>query len=262
MSAQITKRTYKPLLFAHRGSTLLAPENTQAAFDLALHYQSDVLEIDVRLSRDGYVMVTHDETLDRTTDGKGAVIKLPMHELKKLDAGYRFIDLTGKRYRDIGLKLLSLQELFDLYPGVGVNIDIKDKSVKAAEAVADCIKQYAADRWINVGSFHETVIRRFRQIAPEVSTAASRNEVAGLYFKSTLPLDPVYRYLQIPVRYWGIPLHGQRFISKVQKAQLKVVYWTINDAKRMHVLLKKGANGVVTDRPDIALRVFKEHGIK
>lgn len=246
----------QPRLFAHRGTALLAPENTQAAFDFALGFQSDVLETDVRLSRDGAVMVTHDDTLQRTTNGAGRVRDMTLHELKKLDAGCKFKDLNGNPYEGDRLELLTLDELFEHYPATSINIDIKDNDVDAAIAVAKALERLAPSQWVNVGSFHAKVIKQFRLSAPSVSTAATRQEVARLVFggapESALP----YQILQIPVSYWGVQLNRKPLIKKVQAAGAQIVYWTINDAKQIRRLLECGANGVVTDRADIAQREF------
>lgn len=255
-----------PKLFAHRGTSLLAPENTQAAFDLAVQYQADVLETDVRLSKDGVVMVTHDETLQRTTNGSGRVRDHSLQALKQLDAGCGFRDLSGNPYQGPSLSLLTLDELFDQYPDVGINIDIKDNDAEAARAIAEVIKRRCdrpgASQWINVGSFHAPVINQFRQLAPEVSTAATRQEVARLVFGGTNRLIPNYRLLQIPESYWGIQLNRDRLINKVHRLGCEVAYWTINDAQQINKLLKKGCDGVVTDRPDLALLEYQRLGFK
>lgn len=246
----------KPRLFAHRGSALMAPENTVAAFDFALKHKSDVLETDVRLSRDGTVMVTHDETLERTTNGLGLVRDLDLSDLKNLDAGCKFNDENGNPHDGDQLKLLTLDELFEHYPDVGINIDIKDNDVQAATAVAKVVTRYANSRWTNVGSFNASVIQHFRRCAPNISTAATRQEVARLVFgrapKKALP----FQILQIPVAYWGIQLNRKPLIKKVQAAGAQIVYWTINDTNQMQQLLDKGANGVVTDRADLAQSAF------
>lgn len=256
----------KPRLFAHRGTSLLAPENTQAAFDLAVRYQCDVLETDVRLSKDGVVIVTHDETLERTTNGYGRVRDYQLHELKRFDAGANFRDLTGAPFNGPRQQLLTLDELFQLYPHVGINIDIKDNNPLAAAAVAKVItasqRNLNPTQWINVGSFHANVTHAFRREAPNISTAATRQEVARIVFGSTKRIIPNYQLLQIPMSYWGIALNGPRLINKVQQMGCEVVYWTINDAQKITQLLNKGCHGVVTDRPDLALAEFERAGIK
>jgi len=157
---------HPPQLYAHRGSTVLAPENTIAAFDLALGYECDVLEIDVRLSKDNVVMVTHDVTLERTTDGTGFVRDFTQAELQALNAAAQFTDLEGKPYRGPSQQLLTLEEMLQRYPTIGINIDIKDPEREAAEAVASVLNSVSHNQWINVGSFHAPVLRYFRQLAP------------------------------------------------------------------------------------------------
>jgi len=255
-----------PRIFAHRGTSLLAPENTQAAFDLALRYRADVLETDVRLSKDGIVMVTHDETLQRTTNGSGLVRDYTASELKRFDAAHGFVDVYNQPYCGGPLPMLTLAELFDLYPTTGINIDIKDNVLQAANAVANVIldrqKKGLCKQWINVGSFHANVIKQFRVCAPQISSAASRQEVARVVFGSTRRIVPAYRLLQIPVSYWGIRLTGDRLIDKVHRMDCEVAYWTINDAVQIQSLLKKGCDGVVTDRPDLALLEFERMGLR
>jgi len=256
----------KPRVFAHRGSSLMAPENTQAAFDLALQYRADVLETDVRLSKDGIVMVTHDETLQRTTNGSGLVRDYTASELKRFDASHGFTDLNNEPYSGKPLSMLTLAELFEQYTSVGINIDIKDNDPQAAKAVAKVIQNEQnkgqSRQWINVGSFHADIIKQFRAQAPQISTAATRQEVARIVFGSTKRMVPDYCLLQIPVAYWGIRLNRERLINKVHSMNCKVVYWTINDTTHIHKLLKKGCDGIVTDRPDLALLEFERLGFK
>ncbi len=250
-------------LYGHRGTSILAPENTSVAFDLALELGVDVLEIDVRLSRDNVVMVTHDETVDRTTDGTGAVKSCTYDALKRLNAGYRFVNPDGRSYRSDKISLLSLDELFEQYPTTRINIDIKDNALVAANEVANCIDRYDCTQRVNVGSFHAAPLQHFRNLLPRVTTAATQREVAALYFsrwsphgrtdESTLP----YQYLQIPTRYIGLPLASSAFINFAKRRSIKTVYWTLNDVKLIQATLDAGAQGIVTDRPDIAAPLIK-----
>lgn len=244
-------------IYAHRGSTVLAPENTAVAFDLALGHRADVLETDVRLSRDGVVFVTHDARLERTTDGAGRVRESMAGALGRLDAGYRFVDPDGRAARGTGVTLLTLEALLERYPDTRVNIDIKDPEDVAADAVADVIERAGAAARVSVGSFHAPTLARFRTISPDVATAATRDEVAALYFgrllprarrPSTLP----YRWLQIPPTWHGIPLATRAFIEAARSREVGAIYWTINEPDAMRALLERGASGIVTDRPDLA----------
>lgn len=247
--------------FAHRGTTLLAPENTSAAFDVAIGVRADVLETDVRLSRDGVVIVTHDRTVDRTTDGSGAVRDHTHAALARLDAGYRFTDSRGgSPWRGRGLTLLTLDELLDRYPHVGINIDLKDPDPAAARAVAGILSRRTRPGFCNVGSFHAEVIRDFRRLAPDITTAAHPAEVAALLASSWLPpFRPrvAYRYAQIPVRRHGLSLDRPRLIRRARELGADTIYWTINEPAEMRRLLERGAAGIVSDRPDLLQPVIE-----
>lgn len=280
-----------PRIYAHRGSTLLAPENTQLAFDRALSMGADVLETDVRLSADNQVIVTHDADVNRTTDGKGTVRSLPLSELKALDAGFRARSVSGETFSGQGVELLTLDELFELYPDTAVNIDIKDPFSEAAEAVSNCIQRHQRKNHTTVGSFHSDLLLHFRRTAPEVPTAAVRHEVARLYFnRLAIPpgginlagltrrslssdqsspsvdnkslADNNFAALQIPVSYKLIPLATRRFIARAKASGFEICYWTINKPSQMRRLLLLGADGIVTDRPDLADQVFRELGLR
>jgi len=245
-----------PWLFAHRGTSSLAPENTAEAFDLAMQARADALEIDVRISRDRQIIVTHDADLSRTTNGNGLVADYSLVQLKRLDAGYHHRDINNQtNWRGKSVRLLTLKELFTEYPNVGINIDIKDRSEDAAKLIADELTTLDDGRWINVGSFHDRIIKYFRSYNDRFSTAASRSDVATLYFGRRFPGSGGSRImnkaggrvLQIPEAYMGLPLNTEAFIQRVQAADRQVMYWTINDEDRMKTLLARGANGLVSD---------------
>ena len=247
----------RPRVYAHRGSTILAPENTARAFDLALGFGADVLETDVRLSRDGVVFVTHDARLERTTDGRGAVREHTARALARLDAGYRFRSPDGRPARGENVRLVTLEALLERYPDTLVNVDVKDADGAAAEAVARTIERAGANERVTVGSFHAPTLARFRAVAPGVATAATRGEVARLYFGRLLPTRGApaplaYRWLQIPPVWRGIPLATPAFVAAARARGVGAVYWTINRPEEMRELARRGASGIVTDRPDLA----------
>ena len=244
--------THPMLLYAHRGSTVLAPENTLPAFELALAHGADVLEIDVRLSRDGEVIVIHDERVDRTCNAQGRVRDMSLSALKKLNASHHYTDLDGRSLRQAGTSLITLSELFEYLPQAAINIDIKDNAQEAAVAVANVIKNAERVSTVNIGSFHSQALAHFRDALPEATTAASQSEVAQLYFRRGLYRHAAFEYLQIPRRYMGIPLDTHSFIQHATQRGIKTVYWTINDQNTMHQLFKRRVTGIVTDRIDIA----------
>lgn len=232
-----------------------------AAFELALSAKADVLEIDIRMSRDGHLIVTHDASLVRTTNAKGLVADYTLEALKTLDAGYQFTDAdTGHPWRGKGLTLLSLAELFAAFPNVGINIDIKDAHEQAAKRAASELRKLNDGRWINVGSFHPKIVNAFRAYAPEISTAATQWDVATHYFGRWLP-SPIRKpllkraqgqVLQIPERWNGLALNSAAFIQHIQSEHQSIMYWTINDASSMRTLLERGANGIVSDNVLVA----------
>lgn len=235
---------------------VLAPENTLPAFELALSHGADVMEIDVRLSRDNQVIVIHDERVDRTCNGHGRVRDQSFAQLKKLNAGYHFTDLDGRSHRQYNTGLMSLAELFDCLPDVPVNIDIKDNSEQAAMAVARVIDEAERHHTVNVASFHTLPITLFREQQPDITTTATQSEVARLFFMRRMYKRPVFEYLQIPLQYLRIPLATPDFIRHARARDIKTVYWTINDPVTMQSLLDRGVSGIVTDRADIAAPLF------
>lgn len=259
-------KTGAPLLLAHRGSSILAPENTFHAFDIGMAARADVLEIDVRISRDLEVIVIHDARVDRTTDGTGKVLDFTLRHLKKLDAGYRHRSPDGATFRGNQLRLPTLSELYEAYPDVIVNIDIKDKTFQAARLLAEAIERAGAEHRTVVASFHGAVLRHFRKVAPHIATSATFLEVGGLYFSpGSRPAinrrrSPVA--LQIPRHFKGLRLDTRRFIEKIHTSGRLANFWTVNDMEDVRQLLSRGADGIVTDRPDLALDVFREFGFK
>lgn len=262
MNDQSARR--KPLLLAHRGTSLLAPENTVPAFDFALAHRADVLEIDVRLSSDNQVMVFHDETLERTTNGSGLLRAKDAASLKQLDAAFHFTLHGQQPARESGVRILTLGELLDRYP-LRVNIDIKDIDEAAVVAVAEAVRDSgAADRCV-LASFHDQQVYRCRALFPQLRTGMSLSEIKRYYFRfvtGQLSGDQHSAGLfQVPVSYYCLPLAGHRFIRSIHRGGGEINFWTINDPVQMKQLLSRGADGIVTDRADLACEVISSSDI-
>src|SRR5687768_11716658 len=143
------------LVYAHRGGAALAPENTIAAFDRGMQEGADGLEFDVRLSRDGVVVVHHDPTLERTTSGQGPVSALTAEELAQLDAGHKFSDSKGTfTFRGQGIGVPRLDEVVRRYPDARLIIEMKDDSEAMAEAVVDVLRKEGAIERASLASFY------------------------------------------------------------------------------------------------------------
>lgn len=251
-------------VFAHRGGAALAPENTLVAFDLGLALGADGLELDVRLSRDGVVVVHHDPTVDRTTDGRGAVAALTADELARLDAGHRFGASDGHPYRGRGLGVPRLREVLDRYRGVPMIVELKiDAPELAARAIAD-VRAADAAGYVAFGSFKQGVLNAARAGAPEIPTGASTAEVRRVLWRSRLgraARRPPYRMLQVPEIRGGQRVVSRRFVGAAHRADLPVQVWTIDREEDMRRLLAWGVDAIITDRPDVAVRVVGGHGM-
>jgi len=270
-ASDISLPSKRPAVYAHRGSSTVMPENTCAAYDWALAQGADVLETDVRLSAQGTLFMFHDEQLNRTTNGTGPVKDADDAEILALDAAYHFVNTDGSSLRDQDIGLITLATLFERYPNTRINIDIKDNSQRAVDEIVRLIRHFDRTRLTTVGSFHTKVIRSLRALAPEVRTAALKEEVAQLYFGRLLPgsspmahntrIEKPYKALQIPLRYYGIPLTKTAFIAHCRKIGMDLVYWTVNEQEEMEKLTALGVDGIVTDRPDLAKEVVGDGSV-
>ncbi len=249
-----------PLLFAHRGGGRLAPENTLEAFHDAVHrWGADVLETDVRLSRDGELVVIHDPTVNRTTDGEGSVSDLDWAELSRLDAGYRFVDLAGAHsFRERGVRIPRFEAMLDALPGVRINVDAKDP--RAARPLIDLLHRRGETHRVLVASeFEET---RADRLGYEGPFSATRKQIRAFYFLHRLPRGagwmPRTDAFQIPWRWEGRQVASERWIRESQRRNIPVHVWTVDDPGVMHTLLDWAVDGIQTDRPDLLARVLHE----
>ena len=245
-----------PVNLAHRGASARAPENTLEAFRLAVESGAGGLELDVHLTRDGHVVVIHDSTLDRTTDGTGPVAEMTLDELREPDAGHNFSPDDGDTlpYRGLGLHIPTLAEVLREFPGVAVNIDIKADRPGIEAAVLNVLREASAEGRVLVVSSRRSAVRRFRRMTEgRISTGASRWETGVFYGLSNLRLEqllrPAYDALQVPVRHRGIPLVTQRFVDAAHATGVRVDAWTINEPGEMRRLLDLGVDVIMTDRP-------------
>ena len=246
-----------PVNLAHRGASASAPENTLEAFRLAVRSGAGGIELDVHLTRDGYPVVIHDPTLDRTTNLTGAVSGMKLDEVRGADAGYCFSPDGGKTYpyRGTGLRVPTLAEVLRGCPGVAVNIDMKADRPGIEAAVLDVLRRLDAAGRALVVSSRFGAVRRFRGISEgRISTGASRWETAVFLLASNLRLErllvPDYDALQVPPRHRGIPLVTRRFVQAARARNVRVDAWTINEKEQMRSLLDLGVDVIMTDRPE------------
>ncbi|MGH3089479.1 MAG: glycerophosphodiester phosphodiesterase [Rubrobacteraceae bacterium] len=253
-----------PVNFAHRGASWHVPENTLEAFELGVETGAGGLEMDAHPTRDGEVVVIHDDTVDRTTDGSGLVREKTLEELSRLDAGYRFSpDGASFPFRGKGVRISTLREVYEEFPEAVVNVEIKEDLPGIEGRVLRVIEECGAEKRTLVASFSHAVMRRFRKVSGgRIPTAASRFEISVFYFLSRACLEklvPVeYEALQVPVKHRGLEIVTPRFIRAAHSRGVRVDAWTINDEKEMRRLLDLGADVIMTDRPEALSRVLAE----
>jgi glycerophosphoryl diester phosphodiesterase len=263
---RVRKRTVRgewPVNVAHRGASTLAPENTIEAFRLAVEAGAGGLELDVHMTRDGHIVVIHDATVDRTTNGSGAVSEMTLDELRRFDAGHNFSPDGGstRPYRGRGVWVPTLGEVIEEFPGVTVNIEIKAGTPGIEETVLGILRDANALGRALVVSTPHAIVKRFRKISSgHISTGASRWEIGVFYILSRLRLErlvrPAYDALQVPLLHRGILVVTPRFIRAAQARGVRVDVWTINQAEEMRRLLDLGVDVIMTDRPGTLAEVL------
>ncbi|MGI9049548.1 MAG: glycerophosphodiester phosphodiesterase [Rubrobacteraceae bacterium] len=239
---------------AHRGDSDSFPENTLAAFEAGVSAGADGLELDVHMTRDGYIVVIHDDTVDRTTNGAGLVRDMTIIGLRDLDAGYWFSPENGYPHRGRGLYASTLSEVLNRFPQAFVNLEIKEARPGIEAVVLDVIRSAGAQDRVVVAAANHRIMRRFRKVSGgRVSTSASQLEIRVFYLFSRLRLErllrPSYDALQVPPRYGSVTVVTPRFVEAAHRLGVRVDVWTINNPVEMRRLLEFGADTIMTDRP-------------
>ena len=224
----------RPLVFAHRGGSALAPENTIAAFDNGLALGADGLELDVHLSRDGVVVVHHDRTLNRTTTLAGPVAARSADELARVNVP-------------------ALADVLARYPDVRIIVEMKENRAELAAATIEVIRRAGAVERVCLGSFGRRVLRAARAIEPSIATSAAREEVRWWLYRSRCrwPVARVgYSGFQVPEVSGATRVVSRRFVDYAHRAGLGVQVWTVDEEADARRLLGWGVDALITDRPD------------
>ncbi|MEA2008719.1 MAG: glycerophosphodiester phosphodiesterase family protein [Chloroflexota bacterium] len=244
------KRLPKPAIIAHRGASAYAPENTLSAFELAAQQQADAVELDIHLSADGYVIVIHDNTVDRTTDGEGLVSTLPLAALKELDAGSAY----DNAFR--GEKIPTLAEVFEtIGKKIFINVELKKDTAtteKLTENVAKCVRDHNMTSRVLFSSFYPTVLWQIAKLLPDTPR--------GLLVYRGLPGFLARTWLKELVPHQSLHLTlkdaKQDLIDRVHRQGRSVFVYTINNPTNIQRLIKLGIDGIFTDDPYLALRTM------
>jgi len=254
---------HKPLVLAHQGGEGQWPSNTLLAFQSAAQAGADVLDTDMHLTKDGTPILMHDQTVDRTTDGTGAIRDLTLAEIKQLDAAYDFStdDSQTHPYRGQGVTVPTLEELFQAFPDKRFGIEIKQtEPIETAKRFCAVIRQYQMQDQVLISSFRQENMDAFRKECPEVATSATENEVKLFYVLHLLGMTraftPNYSSFQVPETSGSIYLLTSQFVSAARERNLPIVPWTINKEADLQRMIDLGVDGINTDYPDRLLKLL------
>ncbi|MGH2725042.1 MAG: glycerophosphodiester phosphodiesterase [Actinomycetota bacterium] len=282
------------LHIAHQGGEIEAPSNTLFAFGTALRKGADVLELDVHATADRELVVLHDPTVNRTTNGSGRVDQMTLEQIKDLDAAYWFVPgcgtchghpveayvyrglATGDRPFPDRLRMFSpndfavptLREVLVAFPGRLINIEIKNTAPDTApyeRELAILLAELGRTDDTIVVSFLDHAEELFKLWAPEVHTATATAQTALFWASGQGPLpgapNPRYQALQVPIVFEGVTVVTPEFVQEAHANGLAVHVWTIDDRQTMQWLVDIGVDGIMTNRPTILERVLRNAGV-
>jgi glycerophosphoryl diester phosphodiesterase len=242
---------HTPANIAHAGAQGHAPANTIEAFDLALELGADTLEMDLQITADDEIVTHHDGTVDRQTDGSGAIRDMTLDEIQRLDAGE-------------GTRIPTLEEVFETFPDTFMVIELKtDGGAAIVEAVAERVEAHDRHDSVVVASFDVDYLRAFRQRLPGVATAMAEDEIRTFYILQRIGL---HRWWRPPGEHFHVPEHEgdihvvvPGLVQAAERLGIDVHVWTVNEPEAMRRLLDAGAHGIFTDYPDVLAEVIDAH---
>lgn len=237
----------KTLILAHRGASGYAPENTMEAFELAVKMGADGIELDVHFTADGEVVICHDEKIDRTSNGQGLVTDYMLSELKTFDFGYRF---NGEKRT--GVKIPTLDEVYELISPLDmlVNVEIKSADPKIIKACDTIAKRHAMRDKVIYSSFNHFQIQKAKEIIENAFIAPLYNfnmlnpwnYCLDIGAKATHPKQTQIKLIK-------------DYVKDCHDRGIRVHTWTVNTKEDMEFLLNEGVDAIITNYPDIAIRI-------
>ncbi|MCP5047358.1 MAG: glycerophosphodiester phosphodiesterase [bacterium] len=240
-----------PIRLAHRGSCLLWPENTMTAFQGAINHGCHYIETDLHVTKDGTIVMFHDNTLDRITNATGPINEWHWNDLSKLDAAYHFKPEEDYPLRGKSINIPTLEETMDVFPNTRFNLDLKQPNIEST--IADFINKYNYHDRVLITSFTGSRSRKCLKLLKH-PTATSAGFRQALFFwalsriKLRLPLQ--VNALQVPPCKGSLTVVDKKLINAAHALGIQVHAWVINDPDEMRRLLDLGVDGIVTDRID------------
>ena len=290
----------RPLIAAHRGGKNLQPENTLKAIDYSYeNFKIDIIELDLYLTKDNYLILNHNSTINACTELKGQdkyyIRDHTLSEIQKFNFGYNFEDKNGNfPYRDLlngveeekkseilkenKLRVLTIEELFEAYKDSGIYyiIEIKDsneRGFKAADILVDLIKNYNLEEKVVIGTYNTEVEKYLNKEYKDIMRGASMGSAAKFIVTTMLGVNlfdnSTFCALQIPTDYdikitdnfeFTLRLDKKSYIKRAHRRGISVQFWTINDKEEMRELIELGADVIMTDNPDVLYELLIEMG--
>lgn len=268
------------LNWAHQGGAREAPSSTLFAMRRALERGADAFELDVHRSADGHLVVCHDATVDATTDGHGPIASLTLAQLKGLDNAYWFVPgrghtagadpdeyvLRGRAPDDGELGVATLREVLEAFPGVFLNLDIKQTAPEVVPYEADLARvlaDYGRVDDVIVASFNDACTEEFRRHSPKVGISPGSQGVARLHRAVRRGEDPGplgWAAVQVPPRSGDVEIVTPDFVAAAHRGGAAVHVWTIDEPDEMRGLIGLGVDGVMTDVPSVLSDVVAAAG--
>ncbi len=269
----------RPIVYAHQGGALEAPSSTLASFHRAVDLGCEALEMDVHCSRDGVLVVAHDDTVDATCDRTGVIAEMDWGDLKGLDNAYWFVDelgaVTGQPTSAYQLRgrapsapefgFARLEDVLEQFPKTYLNFDIKETAPAVAayeQKLASTLRRFGRSTDVIVASFHDHALDMFRSVAPEIHTSLGPRDSLAIGLAIRGETDEIQLHescvaLQLPTHFGRTEILDAEFVKGAHERMLAVHAWTIDDGEEMKRLLIRGIDGLISDRPSIAVDVVR-----
>ncbi len=252
MNKTLRESAKKTLNIAHRGASAYRPENTMEAFMEAITLGANIIETDVRQTVDGHLVLIHDETVDRTTDGTGAISEFTIKQVKALDAG-------------MGTRIPTLEEVFShfIQDGVILNLEIKCPGIEM-NVVEMAHRLYRSDR-VLICSFQPSVLRKVKETDQEIKTGLLVGRTRPIrslaWIKGLFPLS-TFRKLRADTLHQHVRLAHPYLIKRCRKEGIPIYVWVVDEEPEMRHLIRRGIDGISTNRPDVLRKVIQEEDAK
>jgi glycerophosphoryl diester phosphodiesterase len=246
-----------PLRFAHRGSTILWPENTMTAFQGAVDHGCIYIETDLHATKDGMLVLLHDDSLERTTNGNGRVKDWYWNDLKRLDAAFNFKPEEGYPFRNKAVSIPCLEEVLKAFPQLMLNLDLKQADIE--HIAADFITRHGYEERVSIASFKDRRVRKCRGLLQNRAASSTGMYETALFWAysrigKSYPLQA--DALQVPVHWGGATIVDEKFLKAAHSQGLQVHTWTIDEPGLMRHLIEMGVDGIITNRIDLLNRAL------